>query len=166
MFWVESYGGPLVLIEKNLLHEWGGIDTSSDPDYSSDYDRACTVDDYAGKLSIPGGEVIIFGDEPSRTSFVRFSDRKFMIVRWRWAPDADTVNRYLQELDKLHFKYNGRIQTRFNDNNVLIFDSSIRDPGSTELLSIDLLPGSYVLETTMFEPDRETCLLLHKLQRF
>ncbi|MEU1151370.1 Imm21 family immunity protein, partial [Streptomyces sp. NPDC005863] len=56
LVWVESMGGPLIVVPVSALPSWGGCTGSglmagdaTDPD---DYDRACAVDDLAGVILI------------------------------------------------------------------------------------------------------------------
>ena len=78
MRWVESAGGPLVLVPCSDVLRWLGA-------HAGDYDEACSVDDYAGKLQRVWGEVVVLGDEPMRSTFVHPAG-EIRIIRWRYAP--------------------------------------------------------------------------------
>ncbi|MER5639636.1 Imm21 family immunity protein [Kitasatospora sp. NPDC002227] len=90
--WVESMGGPLVVVPVSALARWGGCTEDGEilggtggPD---DYDRACAVEEYAGVVGLPGLSVsaLVLGDMPSTTCYL--SERR-AFVRWL-AADSDT----------------------------------------------------------------------------
>lgn len=164
MYWIESSGGPLILIEKIYLKEWGGVDCSSDSNYSSDYDRACDTDEYAEVISIPSGQAVVFGDEPNRTTVVTKSGSEAIIIRWRWAPNEAEILKYLGEMEQSDFDLVKALHLRLRGEEVVVFDSSFKGAEASKFLNIRLRSGEFVLETAMFEPDNETCLLLHRLR--
>ena len=47
--WVESGGGPLIAIPEAVLPFWSGADGD---EMSSDYDRACDVEGFIGRLEV------------------------------------------------------------------------------------------------------------------
>jgi hypothetical protein len=59
--WIESDGGPLVLMSRELLPYWGGYDQFDlDPlDPAHDYGRACSVNDYLGVLPVGPGDALV-----------------------------------------------------------------------------------------------------------
>lgn len=52
MDWIESEGGPLVLVDRELMRGWQGADGSADSRLTSDYERASAVDDFPEKLVV------------------------------------------------------------------------------------------------------------------
>jgi len=163
MHWIESSGGPLILIEKQFLDEWGGVETSSDKNYTSDYDRACDTDEYADVMSIPSGYAVVLGDEPDRTTIKIQSEKEATIVRWRWAPSENVIQEVLNKLKLSIFDNAEILRFCISGADIILFDSSFQGDETFDSLEATLKPGEYVLKTTMFEPDSETCLLLHKL---
>lgn len=164
MRWIESSGGPLILMETRYRMEWGGVDSSSDSNYSCDYDRACETAEYAATIAIPSGKAIVFGDEPNRTTVIAQSEKETLIVRWRWAPSEDVLINNLNHLKSAIFNDAETICIRFQGEDIIVFDSSLRGEEIDDYLSIKLKLGEYVLDTAMFEPDGETCMLLHRLR--
>ncbi len=84
--WVESMGGPLIVVPVSALHSWGGCTEDGvivgGTDQSDDYDRACEVADLAEVISLGGhGDIsaLVLGDEPATTCYLPES-RAF--VRW------------------------------------------------------------------------------------
>ncbi|MFI9163057.1 Imm21 family immunity protein [Kitasatospora aureofaciens] len=90
--WVESMGGPLIVVPVSALQHWGGctedgmvIGDSGQPD---DYDRACEVEDLAEVIGLRGHgnvSVLVLGDEPATTCYL--SERR-AFMRWL-AADSD-----------------------------------------------------------------------------
>lgn len=74
--WVESLGGPLVVVPLSALAAWQGSTPSGviagDGIADDDYDRACAVDDWAGAIPVGGGgaQALVLGDEPARTCYL------------------------------------------------------------------------------------------------
>ncbi|MGW4567193.1 Imm21 family immunity protein [Streptomyces sp. NPDC004561] len=84
--WVESMGGPLIVVPASKLHQWNGctkdgiiVGCTDQPD---EYDRACAVEGYAEAISMGDAEsttALVLGDEPATTCYLP-EDRVF--VRW------------------------------------------------------------------------------------
>ncbi len=83
LLWMESGGGPLLLVPGEYLPFWGGIDPPTDGRQivahfryggddapATDYDRACDVDDYLGVIEVGSGCGVVLGDEPLPTAIV------------------------------------------------------------------------------------------------
>ncbi len=80
--WVQSLGGPLVVVPVDALSAWGGAAAGrDDSEHSDDYDRACAVDGWAGVLPIGDGpaQALVLGDEPATTCYL--PDHR-LFVRW------------------------------------------------------------------------------------
>ncbi|WP_330266666.1 Imm21 family immunity protein [Streptomyces griseorubiginosus] len=97
--WVESMGGPLIVVPVSALAEWyGGTGTGimagdgTDPD---DYDRACAVDEVAGLITVgrSGAQALVLGDEPATSCYLP-EHRAFL--RWL-AADSDAELRAAAE---------------------------------------------------------------------
>lgn len=83
LFWVESSGGPLVVIPAAHAIQWQGIE-------SADYDDACEIDDYSGLIIRKWGIAIVLGDEPLRTTAIECNS-EIRIARWKYAPDTKSL---------------------------------------------------------------------------
>lgn len=90
--WVDSMGGPLIVIPVSALAAWRGctetgavVGDSTAPD---DYDRACTVDELAGVIAIgdSGAQALVLADEPATSCYLP-EYRTFL--RWL-AGDSET----------------------------------------------------------------------------
>ncbi|MEV0645159.1 Imm21 family immunity protein [Phytomonospora sp. NPDC050363] len=85
--WVDSLGGPLIVLPATLLPDWRGSAAEDEPaDADDDYERACAVDEYAAAIPVGDGEGLVLGDEPAMTCYLP-EHRAFL----RWiAADSET----------------------------------------------------------------------------
>ena len=83
MNWIDSAGGPLILMERAALAFWGGCFSGGGSDFESDYERACAVDAYAGVIQVEGRSALVLGDEPCETTVWRVAQGNDVIVRWQ-----------------------------------------------------------------------------------
>jgi hypothetical protein len=79
--WIQSNGGPLLLLPSSLLGAWEGADEPepyrgvearshwNPGGPATDYDRACDVPDLAGTVPVGAGEGLVLGDEPLATTW-------------------------------------------------------------------------------------------------
>ncbi|RKS10187.1 immunity protein 21 of polymorphic toxin system [Nocardiopsis sp. Huas11] len=101
--WVESLGGPLVLVPDSCLDRWtGALDEEDVPPeevddlgLAGDYSLACAVEDYLGNVPVGGGagEALVLGDCPDTTAFLPSHG---CLVRWR---GADSERQILAHVD-------------------------------------------------------------------
>jgi hypothetical protein len=75
--WVESMGGPLIVVPVSALQYWGGCTEGGmiigDSDQPDDYDRACEVEGLAEVIGLRGhGDTfaLVLGDEPATTCYL------------------------------------------------------------------------------------------------
>ncbi len=74
--WVESLGGPLIVVPVSALASWGGCTESGlmagDATTPDDYDRACAVDELAGVISLDeiGAQALVLADEPATSCYL------------------------------------------------------------------------------------------------
>ena len=57
LIWLESTGGPLLLLEEDLVPYWHGYLSVSNSSLT-DYERACEVSDYLGSIDVPPAVVL------------------------------------------------------------------------------------------------------------
>ncbi|MGW7071054.1 Imm21 family immunity protein [Streptomyces sp. NPDC054855] len=83
--WVESMGGPLIVVPVSALSWWHGCteagEVLGDPGIADDYDRACAVDGYAEAIPVgsDGATALVLGDEPAMTCYL---PEHHAFVRW------------------------------------------------------------------------------------
>ncbi|MEU0038530.1 Imm21 family immunity protein [Streptomyces sp. NPDC006333] len=74
--WVESMGGPLIVIPVSALPAWRGCTETGvmagDATAPDDYDRACAVDDLAGVITVGehGAQALVLADEPATSCYL------------------------------------------------------------------------------------------------
>jgi Immunity protein 21 len=88
MNWVESGGGPLIVVPVAALADWG---TGGEGSTMDDYDRARAVDGLAGLIAVgeSGAQALVLGDEPATTCYL---PEHRVFLRWIAADsEADLV---------------------------------------------------------------------------
>jgi Immunity protein 21 len=157
MKWIETTGGPLVVLPHNQLENWNGIE--------GDYQRACEIDGYLGLIEVGGTIGVVLGDEPMRTTISNDNNSTAYIIRWCFAPNEKIV---LEEIHRIgDFKFPKSNEFMPIDSSLVVFDSSLvgnKIPDSDKL-SIDLIPGKYEVSTCLHKPDSTMFLVVHRLQK-
>lgn len=75
--WIETTGGPYLLVPEALLPLWRGVEGWSgheDPDDFSDYARACRIGSLLGAAEIGQGSGLIFGAEVGPVTWIADSN--------------------------------------------------------------------------------------------
>jgi hypothetical protein len=153
MKWIESTGGPLVVVPQSLRSEWKGV-------AGGDYEEACGVDDYLGILHRAWGVALVLGDEPFRTTVIQRAEGP-AIARWIYAPDADRVLEFA-----LHVELNERspletIQVQLVDDAYVIIDSAA-EGSNAETLEFRPPPGVRMVRTYLVTDEaKELGIVLH-----
>ncbi|MEU5667121.1 Imm21 family immunity protein [Streptomyces longwoodensis] len=90
--WVESMGGPLIVIPSSALAAWRGCTETGvmagDATAADDYDRACAVEDLAGVITVGahGAQALVLADEPATSCYL---PERRAFLRWL-AADSET----------------------------------------------------------------------------
>ncbi|MEV3993793.1 Imm21 family immunity protein [Streptomyces sp. NPDC049837] len=66
--WIESGGGPLIVVPERVLTSWQGCDFESATN-DDDYGRACDVEGYLGVIPVGGAQALVLG-EPWATTYL------------------------------------------------------------------------------------------------
>jgi hypothetical protein len=181
--WIESAGGPLILMPEELLSEWSGINPPADGRIIeatsrwhdrpvSDYDRACEINEYHGVIKVAMGDAWVMGDTPDATTW--WADPKNpleggFLIRWLCADNEEEMIRHFPSLTCNIFSPS---ITRFSagSGRLVLFDSA--SPGTQACaeekgcLRILLSPGDYAVAVDEFYfPDPHTEMLVHHFQR-
>jgi len=184
--WLESNGGPLLLVPGEHLPSWEGTEPPSDGRQidaqfrwngqdapATDYDRACDVQGYLGLLDIGAGQGIVLGDEPLGTAWQASavageSDdaTSGILIRWVYATSEAEVMEALTHVPETAWRDDGLLLSVGREP-LYLLDAAY---AGSELegdnhLTIELLPGRYSMATAEYEPDSHTSLLLHRLTR-
>jgi hypothetical protein len=177
--WIESAGGPLILLPSSDLSMWEGIRQPSagrtveasfrwndHTGPATDYDRACDIEELIGLLQVGNVEALVLGDEPLATAWHPYRARPGgVIVRWRYAEDKQPVSSRQAEMLALEGA-EPVVTLRVRSSLLLMFDSAVAgsDLDVTEALLIELQPGTYRVSSAEFNPDERTSLLLHRFE--
>ncbi|GEM_PF-1307208 len=176
--WIESSGGPLVLISDREAGFWSGIlktdkylvnieEESEDflnPD-ETDYGKACMINNYLGLVKIHNEDVLIVADEPMLTTFFVIS-QKPVLARWIYGENKTDVNNFLMHIE-LNLIENWEFEFRINffSDKQFLFDSADSfDSKTKHYLEANIKKGCYKILTALYEPNDKTKLLLHKFE--
>lgn len=120
--WISSEGGPLILLERNIASYWKGHDGSGTGErLSTDYERACEIEDYLGFLPVGPGEALVLNDEPMQTAWMRLGDTLGIVIRWEWAEDEETLVSAVQTIPEDLWEESG-LSLNVRDGRLLLFD--------------------------------------------
>ncbi|ADD45461.1 immunity 21 family protein [Stackebrandtia nassauensis] len=93
--WVETDGGPIVVLQAATAARWSGVDGTDDSDDVTtwgDYGRACTVDEYHGLVEFDSAQppltALVLGDEPQSSTYL---PKHRVIARWTCADSEDQL---------------------------------------------------------------------------
>lgn len=152
--WVESSGGPLVLVPCRHASEWRGIETS-------DYLEACAVDGYLGVVSRTWADVIVLGDEALRTTAIaRGAD--VLLVRWLYAPSSDVLTEAARGFRAPSRRAVESTRISFLDEPYVIIDSAAagdRAPG----VSVSIPAGLREINTFVVNDVRDVAFVVHQI---
>jgi HAD superfamily hydrolase (TIGR01549 family) len=163
--WVESGGGPLIVVPTSALTQWRGASVDFDPgdlDTWGDYGRACQIDGYADALNVGDDQALALGGEPASTTFL--PDQR-LFVRWIYADSEEDVIRLIpKSVETAGWEDAGTWTT---SGPAQLFDSAL---AGDELehehhLTVDVAPGTYQIRTAYVEPDEGTALVLIQLAK-
>lgn len=178
--WVQSAGGPLLLLPVSLRRRWSGIEPTKDPlndakfrwdetmAVPSDYDRACDVSGLLTKLDIGDGYGLVLGEQPLSTAWLSAEGQPGgLLVRWYYGDSQAEVERSLQDVPARLFRHSKLVFT-FTGRMAVLFDSAIPGrelPGwqKESFCRFRLAAGRYAVSTAEYSPSDETKLILHRL---
>lgn len=158
--WIESNGGPLLLLRRSLLESWEGVEGPVSS--STDYDRACATPDLT-TIPVGDGVALVLGDEPLPTR-VYDHPSGVLLVRWRYAPTDAAVDAVVaRPLTDLAWSALGVLEV--DEEPLLLFDSAFpgADPGGSSGW-LWLSRGAYGIEVAEYAPTSELALQLIRLR--
>ncbi|HLH98514.1 MAG TPA: Imm21 family immunity protein [Xanthobacteraceae bacterium] len=150
MKFIDSNGGPLVMLERDLLPLWKGDDGASVrqavgliSEVQTDYQRACAIPGWIGKIEVDDDRYgIVFWGDLLGLGYVKNNDGSVLIVR-PYCDIEDIYNHIMianNNARALRKDFDIRIECRKS----VIFDSAF--PGEeilSDCLHLDLSPGRY-----------------------
>jgi hypothetical protein len=170
--WIETDGGPLILLPQRALHEWSGIETPPDRVIEArfrwggpgspacDYDRACDIDDYLGTIAVGRDEALVLGDMEMPTAWRALSSDGGLFIRSMIAIDEQRIDDVVSSLPA-DIWGEPTVVLNITNTPLLLFDSACPGPQIDEFLPVALPVGRFRVQTAVFDPDLETSLVLH-----
>lgn len=181
--WVNSGGGPLIVIPVEIAHYWRGCETGmpltgdratiwETVRMNTDYGRACGVDDYLGVLNVGPGECLVLADELMQTTILP-TNADALIVRWIYAESEAEVVRAVRSVPEDVWETTQH-RVDVGSGGLLLFDSAYpgddlpstwEDGMNVPWLKVPVPMGIYEVDTADYQPDDSTRLILHCLRR-
>lgn len=157
--WIESAGGPFVIVHTASGHTWRGVE-------GDDYDEACLVEDYLGQVEFgPATQKvtgIVVADEPMPATFL--PDLQ-CILQWSYAPSEQAL------IDGARRSFNGIEDWHQGPvievhDQLIMFDATI--PGNSleevEMLLVSLPAGTYQFQSADFQVGDDVAGRLHAIR--
>jgi Immunity protein 21 len=154
---IDSNGGPLLMLERDLLLYWGGISNIggiANPhrniipfdDAPCDYNRACEIRGWIGPLQVGNRAGVVFWGDDLGFGLVRESDTVFFAVR----PfvDIDNLEDHIEIVKENPESFKKELEIVISPGKFIVFDSAC--PGwdlTGGRLEMDVLPGRYEVFT-------------------
>jgi hypothetical protein len=158
--WVESEGGPVIVVAESQRRLWGGCT-------NSDYENACEVEGYAGLVALEEpsalGPALAINDVPAPTAFM---EEFHAMVQWiSSSSDARLVEVVREGFEAVETWVDGPV-VQVNGT-LAVFDAALpgTDVRADELLLVDIAPAVYRLRSADIESDTGTCARVHRLDR-
>ena len=148
--WIESAGGPLILVPGSALHLWRGYDRPDldSPDPTHDYGRACQVCGYLRSIPVGDATGPALGDEPNATTIEWHVTGLLIIVRWIAAEDESSILRAAREFD-IRSTPIEQIDWNVFDSDAILFDAAVAgaDAAKYGSLMIRFSASRYCVDT-------------------
>ena len=159
--WIESTGGPLILLEKRLVPYWRGYSPTFNTG-ATDYERACRVSDFLGTIDVGSGKGIVLGEQPYSTTWWRSNDMTSgMLVRWVSAESEEAVIEALRALSNVAWERTA-VELKLATGDLTLFDSAFPGNEIDVCLSIEIPAGVYSVESLHYNPNDKISLILHR----
>lgn len=160
MDWIESRGGPLVLIPRDKKSWWRG--TQRRPgEARTDYERACEVMDEVGLIEAADIEVLVLGDEPLRTAW-HPTPTGGVFICWVYADSQELLEGFAATKAASVTLEDTGLAIELSEENIL-FDSADDGQATNTGISVKVAPGRYRVETGLVDVTRRTRCYLHRL---
>lgn len=156
MNFIDSNGGPLLMLERDLLPWWGGVDhigTRSretkmlGSEFQTDYERASAISGWVGKIKVDGERCAIgFWGDRLGLGFVREHEGRILVIRPYY--EIDNIESHIEFASNNIAMFKKDFDVEFRSSAVLIFDaafSGLEIYG--DCLDLDLTPGKYSVST-------------------
>ncbi|MFD5087723.1 Imm21 family immunity protein [Kitasatospora sp. NPDC058406] len=160
--WVESLGGPLIVVPEAVLEAWSGS-AGNDDGTDDDYDRACAVEGHIGLVQVGSAAGLVLGDEPASTAYL---PAQSVFVRWSAAESEEAMLRSVDAAMRAAPWEAGLLWQVPGP--VVLFDSAWtgEECRREDHVRVDLEAGPYLVRAAYVGPDPQTWLTLVELRPF
>ncbi len=158
--WVESLGGPLLILPENLYGYWNGQD--SEKNDVSDYLRACDANDYLELIEVGEKFGLVLGGDPCPTTIFKSPITNHLIVaRWIWAETDESAQKTLFSANFINCAGED-LNFDITSPKLFLLDPvySCKEKHGI-LLEQEIDIGKYVIRTFDFKPDANTWFVIH-----
>ena len=146
LLWLESAGGPLIVLPARHLRSWGGCWR---PRAATDYDRACGVRGYQGVIAAGAGDALVLGDCPLLTAPCRLGGVRYLL-RWGFASgEAEMLAAFRAAAASLVAAE--RAVCRHPGGRAVLFDSALAGRRAAGGVSFRLAAGRYEVAACVWE---------------
>lgn len=173
LIWVDTAGGPHLLLPEENLASWRGIENWSecDPSDQSDYARACRINTWLGVIRCGDGDALVMSGDGGPIAWRLAEDgRGGLLVQWLGADDEEDIIQAINgpDLSKAMAGVNSeRVEfTTGTSGKLRLFDSAeLGDDIRDENCMLKVRPGTYLVQAVMMETEnleivvRQLCLL-------
>lgn len=168
--WIDSNGGPLILLSREFLTGWSGADPQEPRDdkvqtvQETDYDRAGAISGYIGLLPVGRGQGVVFWGEPMPTAWVPLTTTMGVFVRWSYGEEQTDVIGYVKHIEERIWASSG-LAFMVGRQPLCLFDAAWPGQEVSEYLTIPLDEGAYAIDTGIARPGNHTELVIHRFRR-
>lgn len=161
--WVESGGGPLLLVDRSLLLDWGGGKLG---EVMNDYDRACEVETPVGVIRVGDGDGLVLSVDHA-TTFLKLNDEAGILIRLDAVESLEGAEQFVERIRGIQAAGETFATVSFPTSSQVLFDSAFDGEWISKHIpiEIDLVPGIYAVTTRRFEPNPEYDMILHHLKK-
>lgn len=160
--WICSAGGPLICAGYPVGLMWAGTGPSSTGEESSDYERACQVMDYLGIVPCASSQVLVLGDEPLQSAFVRDA-AGVAIIRWVACASASVAEAALATIPATLPQIEDPKSIMIEAARLVLFDSACSLADVPQFLEAEIAPGLYEVSTQRYASPGVFEFLIHRL---
>lgn len=158
MDWIESGGGPLVLLPASKAGLWRGASGAG-----LHYELACSVQAYAGVVPWEDVDVLVLDDAPLRAA-VTVGEAGVLIVRWAYASNEEVVLESLRRIDWQRLAATERHVLAAIEKPYVLIDSAEPGAEASAALDVQLRSGAWEVLTFEYAPTADLGLILHAIR--
>ena len=154
--WIQSAGGPLIMVPESLRGSWGGASLET-PMIGDDYERACSVEDPLGVITVGKGQALVLRDGRDETTAIETRIGPALLC-WQFADSeaelllsVDEAGATAPVVETLHHT--------FVETSQILGDSAWTGVDFEDPLIFQINPGPYKITTRAFSNERVSYIL-------